>query len=101
MLFKDHVLEFAIKLEHIKNDFPKLLKGDLSGINWKEQSGKYYDELRRVYSFFLDYDSNVQLRQSVQLKETLALSIKEMQTILTSMPENISEIVKGKNITSS
>ena len=96
-----HMLTFKIRLEHIKEDFPKLLQGDLSRIDFGKQTGEYYDELRRVYCFFLEYDSNVQLRQSEQLKEMLASNIETLKTILASTPENISGLMKGKSTTNS
>jgi hypothetical protein len=95
-----HALNFKIKLDHIKEDFPKLLQGDLSRIDFSKQSGEYYDELRRVYCFFLEYDSNAQLRLSEALKKTLASNIETLKTIMNSMPESILEAASGKNITS-
>ena len=101
---KTHVLNFKIRFEHVEEDMPKLLVGNLSNINFKTQPDfgekNYYEEIRKVYYFFLEYDSNAQLRLSEQLKETLASSIKTLKVTLDGMPEIISTAVKDKNTTS-
>ena len=96
-----HILNFKIRLDHIKEDFPKLLVGDCSRIDFGKQSGDYYDELRRVYYFFLEYDSNAQLRQSELLSETIASNLKTLKMTLAGMQEITSALQKDKTITNS
>jgi hypothetical protein len=88
---KTHTLNYKITLEHIKEDFPKLLSpgSAVKNIDWRKQAGKYYDEMKRVYYFFLEYDSNAQLRQLESLKTTTLSSIEALKKILTSTPESI------------
>jgi len=98
---KTHILNFKIRYDHIKEDFSKLLIGDFNRVDLGKQSGDYYEELRRVYYFFLEYDSNAQLRQSELLSETIASNLKTLKTTLAGMQEITSALQKDKTITNS
>ncbi len=88
-IFADESLEFDFKLKDVEEDFPKLLlippkiKIDYSKQDW--------DELLNVYAFFLLYEKNAKLRALEFNNETLALAIKQAQTVLASMPEFFSQ----------
>jgi hypothetical protein len=98
---RTHILNFKITADHIKEDFPRLLVGDLSIINFRKQEGQYYDEMRKVYYFFLEFDSNAQLRLSKQLAETIASNLETLKTTLDGISKTISIPVSGKNIINS
>lgn len=93
---KDFSGELAsITLKNIEEDFPILLDGDLSSIEWKKQD---FDELLRVYHFFVMYKRNAAWRQLESSKETLLLSIEMMEKILNSLPKNLLAVMNSGNI---
>jgi len=87
---KTHLLNYKIHLADIKEDFPKLLQGDLSNIDLGKQSGQYFDEIKRVYHFYLEYDSNIQLRLSGKLTETIISNLNEMKSVLSGITKIVS-----------
>ena len=97
---KTHVFNHRLKINEVQEDMTRLLElGDFE-IDFTLQEGKYFDELKRAYFFFIEYDSNASLRQSQQLKETLASSIATLKTTLSSMPEGFSPDLNLMNIVS-
>lgn len=101
--FGDHVFDdkdfsgelSTITLKNIEEDFPILLDGDLTNIDWKKQS---FDELLRVYHFFVTYKRNAAWRQLESSKETLLSSIEMMEKILNSIPKNLLAVMNSGNI---
>ncbi|NWF87914.1 MAG: hypothetical protein HXY50_00465 [Ignavibacteriaceae bacterium] len=80
-------LVFDVTLGEVKEDLPKLL--DMKGaadIDWKKQN---FDEIARVYYFFLEYKRNVNLRALKLEAETLRSQIQELATLMSSAQENI------------
>lgn len=92
---KTGVLDKDIKLSDIEEDFPKLLKGKgIRSIVWKEQ---IYDTLLEVYVFFIKYKRNALLRNIESEKEMLASNLETLQTIISSLPENILQKLNLEN----
>lgn len=92
-----HRLNYNITLKDAEEDLPQLLSVGSVNINWSTQQGKYFDEMCRVYYFFLQYKSNAQLRVLQSQSEILRLSLETMKTIFSSMPENILASMKAEN----
>ncbi len=86
-----------IELDAIQEDFPKLLN-EVDGINWQNQD---YDELLRVYLFFIAYKRNALLRRFELEKKTLFSDLETMSKIINSLPDNILQKLNGKNTKSS
>jgi len=84
--------QIEISLEDAKKDFPILL----NGFNEKEidLAKQNYDDILKVYAFFLMYKNNAILRELEFNNETLALVIEQTKTILSLMPEISSQIKK-------
>jgi len=105
-IFADQSIDFNFSLKDVEEDFPKLLQfetglvtskvsskrgsnlGGFASINFKEQD---FDELLKVYAFFLLYKKNATLRELEFNNETLALAIEQARTVLASMPELFSQ----------
>lgn len=84
-------LDAEFSLENVKEDFPKLLNLGDENINWKDQD---YDELLRVYLFFLRYKKTALLRQYASDSETVLSLLEQMKSHLNSVRKNISESKK-------
>lgn len=91
---KTHNLKFDITLKEVEEDFPQLLDGNLKRIDWKKQSGKHFDEMMRVYYFFLEYKLNAQLRALTSQEEILRSSLETMKQVLNLMPESFLDELK-------
>lgn len=81
-------LDAEFTLDNVREDFPKLLNLGDENINWKEQD---YDELLRVYLFFLRYKKTALLRQYASESETVLSLLEQMKSHLNSVRKNISE----------
>jgi len=79
------ILNHTLRLSEAKEDLPKLLKGDVSVIDLEKE----YDEVVEVYDFFLKYEKNAWLRRAESEKEMIASAIREIQKLVTSIPEDI------------
>ncbi len=96
--------EIEINLSDVERDLGMLLidkKGrpfnpELHQIDLRKQD---YDLILMIYAFFLRYKKNAYLRQLEYNNETLAFEIEQAKKILTSMPEIISAVKKGKDFT--
>ncbi|HBO60554.1 TPA: hypothetical protein DD449_02640 [Candidatus Berkelbacteria bacterium] len=105
-IFADQSIDFNFSLKDVEEDFPKLLQfevdgatskvsskrganlGGFSSIDFKTQD---FDELLKVYAFFLLYKKNATLRELEFNNETLALAIEQARTVLASMPQLFSQ----------
>lgn len=80
-------LNFNIELDHVREDFPKLLVGDkLEDIDWSEQD---YDEIISVYLFFIQYRKNAVLRLLEQEHQTLASALETLKKTIDLMSQGI------------
>lgn len=84
-------LDSEFTLENVKEDFPQLLQMEEARIDWKEQD---YDEMLRVYLFFLRYKKHALLRQYASDSETVLSLLEQMKSHLNSVRKNISESKK-------
>jgi len=88
-IFADQNIDFNFSLKDVEEDFPKLLIIPAkTSIDYKTQD---FDELLKVYAFFLLYKKNATLRELEFNNETLALAIQQAQTVLASMPQLFSQ----------
>lgn len=79
-------LELDINIESVAEDFPKLLDLKNAKINWAKQN---YDELARVYLFFLEYRLNVKQRALKSEADALRSQISGLQNLLLTLPSDI------------
>lgn len=76
-----------VDLKEVEEDFPQLLNLEGNKINWKIQD---YNEIARVYYFFLEYKQNVKLRALKSETETLSSKLMELQSLIASTQINFS-----------
>lgn len=84
-------MEAEFTLKDVKEDFPKLLDLGNQKIDWSKQD---YDEILRVYLFFIRYKKNAQMRQYILDSETIASLLGQMKTHLSSIRGHISQSKK-------
>lgn len=88
--------EISISLKDAEKDLPFLLVGfKTSQIDLMKQD---YDEILKVYAFFLMYKKNAVLRELEYNNETFAYTIEQAKQILSSMPELISQLTNSGTI---
>jgi hypothetical protein len=79
-------LDFNFTLKDVETDYPQLLEGDLSNIDWRKQN---FDALQEIYFFFVRYRKNASVRRLELEKEMLLSNLEMLETIILSLPENI------------
>jgi len=83
--------ELTLKLTDVKKDMEYLLDGKTSNVAWEKQD---YEDIMKVYAFFLTYKKNALLRQLEYNDSTLAMATNlAMKMMTTSIPQTGS----GKN----
>lgn len=87
-------LNYTVSLSDVKEDFPKLLDLGQAKINWADQE---YDELQRVYYFFLEYKRNANLRHFTRESEILRSNITELRNLLLSASGSIFQELNKKH----
>lgn len=94
-IFSEKNYQTEVSLKDAEIDLPILINGfDIDKINLAKQK---YDDVLKVYAFFLTYKKNAILRELEFNNETLALAIEQTKTILNLMPEISSQIRKSAN----
>lgn len=87
-------LNHTVNLSDVVEDFPKLLILGKTKINWADQE---YDELQRVYYFFLEYKRNASLRHFTRESEILRSNIAELKNMLLSTSGSIFQELNKKH----
>jgi len=83
--------ELTLKLTDVKKDMEYLLDGKTSNVAWEKQD---YEDIMKVYAFFLTYKKNALLRQLEYNDSTLAMATNlALKMMTTSIPQTGS----GKN----
>lgn len=82
----DGTFDSEVNLSAVTEDFPKLLKLDDLQINWEDQD---FDEIERVYLFFVQYKRNAKLRALKSQEEILRLNMEGLTEMLNSIPKTI------------
>lgn len=94
---KSHNLNFNLTLDHVKEDFPKLLDDIPNDFDFSEPD---YDSILEVYFFFINYKENALLRQVQFKKEMLALLNQALEENLDSVQKNLSSMQSSTNMQS-
>lgn len=92
-------LDFNLTLEDVEEDIPHLLHDyNKHNIDLRKSD---FDEILRIYSFFVLYKRNALLRQMQSERETLASNMEMMTKVLNSLPKEVLEKLNSKIMTSS
>lgn len=90
-------LDFNLTLEDVEEDIPHLLHDyNQHNIDLRKSD---FDEILRIYSFFVLYKRNALLRQMQSERETLASNLEQLEVILNSMPQDVLTKLNSKIMT--